>query len=281
MQSTSHKYHSYQPICHERQTLHKYYENYNELAYQTATPYNEFNSTIIQNEQYKTSNKTSYKGAQPKDIQGQYRKAPFHGYMNYVNDSEINKIKFPEFAFGESGSKTMPTISVTQRTYQNPKNLKNFPNFQEIISAEKPTVGISAPFAATSVTKSDFNNKNSRIDPKNSKILNLSKPITRHNLPPIKSLTTIKPNHHKNYNLTANPIKPIENQYQTSTDRSHRWPIQKISEVEEGRGLKISNFYGSSQWGTGCGMNRSNTSYSVLGQDRMSGFGKKFADLYN
>ena len=204
MQSTSHKYHAWRP-GHERSDLHKFYPTINDLKYETEEAYNEFNQTVVQNEQFKTSNSTVYKGQQlPQkefvELQN-YKKAPLHRYVTYVNDNELSKIKFPETGIDQDRLKR----SVTQQAYRHPKDSSQFPTFSEIISAPKSGTGVAReinnrverpPFAGSSVTKVDFNLKRKDV---NMCGQTLSEPITRHNLPPARRLTSLAPVTHKSY----------------------------------------------------------------------------------
>lgn len=276
MQSTSHKYHAFRPGNDHRQNLHIYHPAIHDLVYETEENYNQFNSTIVENEQFKTSSGTIYKGRQlptkeAVELQG-FKKAPFHGYINYVNDNEVSKINFPSAA----PNPARLLRSTTHYAFSHPKS-KTHPDFTEIISAPKDS-SERMPFAANSVTKTDYR-KHTGGHLKPSPVL--SEPITRQNMPPSRRVLTKNPSSFKNYNLTSNPVKDTQGRFKTSTGSAHAWPIQKLNEVGDGRALKISSFFGNSTWGTNDMMNRDTTSYSVHGQARLGGVGKKYADLYN
>lgn len=305
MQSTTHKYHSWQPD-HERSNLDIYYPVRNELNIiddNTNQPILDKNSdlitkTIVDNEQYKTTNSTTYQGDQKNPSFNEHvilKKSPFHGYVNYVNDAELAKIKFP--STGVDPLKVYTSSS--NRVYTDPStaslNNGNIPNpkFTDISRDAKKsniinlegTESLHLPFASASVMKQDFKIPKEKQNGQNQfYYVHSEQAITRSNMPPIPitigcdekagyGVSKIHPQSHKMYNLAGKSLESQEQsnyRFTTSSGKTYKWPIQKVIQPEDkllnDRAVELN--FGTNQWGE---PNRWQTSYQVHGQSNLAG----------
>lgn len=252
-ESTSHKYHKYIPNSDHRQNLHVHYPT-TENNYETEENY-QFDKTVVEREQYKTSNSTVYQGRQKPEYEAQIKKAPALYKVDYVNDAELKKVISPPSL---NAANNILNTSSTKSTYRDPAKISH-PEFHARPVSDK-TVGEKMPFnsfVAGSVTKTDFYNPSSNLASTKhtvSKYNNLNhaitcldnQPITHQTMPPTSSANTgsLAPPTHKIYNISRFHNQDIEGRFKKTSD-DYDWPKMKVQDVEVGQNLHIDSYWAS------------------------------------
>jgi len=277
MTATSHKYHNWLP-SYERQYLDIYHPVRNELEMPTNLNY-AVDSTVVANEAYKTSSGISYKGLQKPNYEAIYKKAPGHWKVNYVDDSETSKVKYPK----SLPDKTKLYRSSTHQSFRNPHTDVSFPTFTNIIPSKK-TINEYQPFTGISISKSDYGRKlksdgSNEIKPDKlprCKSHTFDAPITKWTHQPKRRLLPLKPDRYKISNLSGHNTKLMP--FTTSTNQAHDWKLKPANELFPNAPLRIQSYYGNNNWGE---PNRFQTSYSCHGQDPYTGKGLSMPSAYN